>query len=149
MEVKERVKTITVTEKMYVACDGEEFQSERDCLAYEDRLQESEDAECVEKLKSFELCAPSGEDFYHWAYLTNEDELLSFIRYWVNVEDRSFHNYEDTSSHADLREFPLWVVAIVDDDGYGGVFNANDVIAQHENFVEGVRNAMKEMEETK
>lgn len=144
MTVKEEERLVPVIQKTYIAIDGTEFSSEAYCLDYERRLQESSDAERTESLIGFEYNPPVGSDYCHWALVHNEEELQSFVRYYLNDSERSYYAYDDPSRDVDLREFPVWIVALVDDNGNGSIFTAEDLLSYYESFTESVRKQIAE-----
>ena len=148
MEVKTITQNIEVHQ--YVANDGKVFEREDWCLAHERALQESRDYKTVENVPSFEYNEPYGSEDFRWYYIRSEEELMAVIRQDLCDEEISYSNYDSfpkiVNRYSDLADFPRWIVTITDENGYGGVYRAENALRWYEAFVDHVREEIQKQE---
>lgn len=128
-----------VTCEYFVAKDGRKFSLKERCLRHEEELEREATTERVKALKHFEYCAPYGDENFQWFYVENEADLKDVILVSLNEDERSYSNHT-VDDILEQRKFPLWVVAITDDDGYGDVWSADEILKAHETFITNVKN---------
>ena len=133
--VKKEIITKT-TKTVFIARDGAEFDYEKDCFNHECYLDEEDAMVKIKNMTMFDLNAPFEDMTYRWAYIRNAEELNTFITAVLNQEERNSFDY---ANDKELNAFPLWIVGIYDDEGYGGVYEAKYVISQYESFIANVR----------
>lgn len=127
-----KVKEAQATYKVYVADDGEEFGSEKECRDYEDGIaQEKAEAE-VEKLPQFFADHPynPGHDDdpeWRWLYLRSQQDL-------DNVK-AAFYCRDCTARSYEIKAFPCWVLATIDEDGYGQLVTFDEFVEDQDGFV--------------
>lgn len=110
-------KKVTVSEErtIYVAFDGVEFTSKKDCKAYEASVKAAAAQKVVDNLPGF-ICSPDWGDCdspWAWYYLSSQEELDAVFTTLYN-EDASANEYKAAA-------FPCWLAFYVNESGYGYV----------------------------
>lgn len=96
MEIKTEKRTVEIEETIYIAEDGKEFSSEKECIEYEEELKVKELKAIVDKLEVAKfhelypldtcgLCIGENKE-YNWYKVNNNNELNTLERYYNKGE---------------------------------------------------------------
>ena len=139
--MKAKNKEVVVKQTVYVAEDGHEFDSEKQCITYEEAIKEERCYDIAEKLPHFRYAPPTADYDKDsvWSYCENMEQLEAVTVKYLPSEER------ERFGETELAEFPLpcWVLTASDDGGYGFITGADRELEAFEKFVAEVRKLMK------
>lgn len=127
MEIKEEKKVIEQVTNIYIADDGKEFKTQKECEKYENNLllvQLEEKAMAIKHI-SFTPVLVDNDHEYKWFYVTNQEELNAIQDYYNNSYPSYGINYEDIV-------FPEWVGI---EEGYDGDIWEAGTLTRYQNNV--------------
>lgn len=141
MEVREKTKVVTVTKKVFVACDGREFPSEAACRDYERLLHYQAAEELAGKLPHIEMCPPfcDGDDTTWYVYMVNSAEEQAAIR------DYHYDAGATADEYMERPTYPCLIVAATDGDGYGVMYTWGEIENELRQFRQIVNDGMMKM----
>ena len=126
-----RKTTETITHLSYVADDGAEFSTKRECGEHEWAMKQADADNYAGKLAHFDQELPfnSGyEDSWTWYYVKSQRDLEAVILANYCEDCEAAHDYKQES-------YPCWIVATTDGNGYGAIYSAKEVKVLLEQFL--------------
>lgn len=138
--MKEIIKVTREEKTVYVAKDGQEFSTARDCLRHEIDLSRVSAEERRKKLPTFTFTPPFEHDQgNNWAYyyVQSEADIAAIIEAEMDIDAVS-DSWWDTRP-----EFPCWVVLVSDEFGLGVMYKWWDVPEMMKNYLGEAAERMK------
>lgn len=136
MREETRVVNIPARKTVYIADDGKEFPTKSSCIDYENVVRRMNALGRIADLPHFGLYAPGAGNFdddptWTWYKISSEEDLDD-IKVALYCNDASANEFE-----TDV--YPTWVLAVVDDMGYGWIETYDD-------YIEEVRSHIAELD---
>lgn len=128
-----KVERRTVKRVVFIASDGTEFNTKLECCKYEKNLQREECERIIEKIPTIPDTFPGGDDFYtrQFYFVRNCFEMDALTRF-LFCDDAAANEFVP-------EKYPTWVLCIWDDDGYGGIDDADGYLSEIESYVAGTK----------
>jgi hypothetical protein len=128
MNVKEEKKVITQEQIIttYIAEDGTEFKTQKECEQYEKNLLINQLEQKAMSIKHINYTPPFADDDhdYVWFYVKNQEEVKA-------IED--YYNLDaDYGLQFDVKSFPEWVGV---EEGFGDDIYEAGTLTQYQNSV--------------
>ena len=109
--MKEVRREVLVEKTIYIADDGEEFESLLDCEEHEWDLRQKEQESVAEKLRADlnsvhwpSIANPQGDAAYHWFAVQNEQDLALFCSAYASY-DRSLKDVENVKGYVSYPDY--------------------------------------------
>lgn len=135
--MKKEKRSKLIQSDVWIASDGQEFETEFLCKVHEEELKESRMCEIADQCPHFAYAPPRENDkTYLWALCKTEEELEAIVIRYLNNGSRT----RDVGNLSQIaQKLPCHVVVIYDTWGWGNIYLAEDVLGEFSKFIESVK----------